>query len=714
MNSELGIRNSELGKCHPERNAVRRGVEGSIRLVGALVALVMTFLTACTDYQAEFEESFGALEYVGEEYVSSDAGHHGGVSSSDESLPASSDEKTSKSSGSVDPSSATSSATPTSGGTEQPSSGAASSQSSGGQSSNSTGPSGFTESSSSVKKLLSCNESDGNCFKDERDGQTYKTTAEISGLVWMAENLNYEVNSSLCYDNSAENCAEYGRLYEIKSYYNSPDLCPDGWRMPDSVEWASLFARVGGPEMAGGVLKTKTGWDESDAIGTDNINFSALPGGIAFSQNNFKGMFQNAYFMTSSKVAKNNNKYVVNLLYNENDVTFRDDYSESQFVSVRCVKGTLSSSSSVKSSSSSAPPSSSSFGSSGSFRFNHGGEVYEVNYVTYNGVVWMNENLNLKGVGFTFNNSGDEKSYREYFTWSEAKSACPEGWRLPKSNEFNESKGLEDFSTFRDSASTLKSQFLYNYWDAKGTGGMYWTETSKGDTVDVIMFKHKESGYRVTEGKIVRVVVDENIDNLVFSVRCVKYGSSVAETKKRPSTTPVTFSHEEVLGVDHIVVQIGEQKWLGENLKDGLNNTLRICRDGSPAPCDRSKSGYYYTYQEAKQISNQSTNWKLPNSDDINKLWAAVGYNHRNLMSFKRGTNEFGLDIVRSGYFDENKRFENYIEAWIWRFDLEVEASGEEPYLSFPGDADDIEMGELAKKGYRLPVRLIWTDSNNY
>ena len=707
MNSELGIRNSELGKCHPERNAVRRGVEGSIRLVGALVALVMTFLTACTDYQAEFEESFGALEYVGEEYVSSDAGHHGGVSSSDESLPASSDEKTSKSSGSVDPSSTTSSATPTSGGTEQPSSGAASSQSSGEQSSSST------ESNSSVKKLLSCNESDGNCFKDERDGQTYKTTAEISGLVWMAENLNYEVNSSLCYDNSAENCAKYGRLYEIKSYYNSPDLCPDGWRMPDSVEWASLFARVGGPEMAGGVLKTKTGWDESDAIGTDNINFSALPGGIAFSQNNFKGMFQNAYFMTSSKVAKNNNKYVVNLLYNENDVTFRDDYSESQFVSVRCVKGTLSSSSSVKSSSSSAPPSSSSFGSSGSFRFNHGGEVYEVNYVTYNGVVWMNENLFLKGVGSTFNNSGNANSYREYFTWSQAKSACPEGWRLPKSNEFNESKGLEDFSTFRDSASTLKSQFLYNYWDARGTGGMYWTETSKGDTVDVIMFKHKESQYRVTEGKIVRVVVDENMDNLLFSVRCVKYGSSVAETKKRPSTTPVTFSHEEVLGVDHIVVQIGEQKWLGENLKDGLDNTFRICQDGSLAPCDRSKSGYYYTYQEAKQISNQSTNWKLPNSDDINKLWAAVGYNHRNLMSFKRGTNEFGLDIVRSGYFDENG-FVNHFEAWIWRFDLEVEYSEKEPYLSFPGDADDIEMDELAKKGYRLPVRLIWTDSNNY
>ena len=89
MNSELGIRNSELGKCHPERNAVRRGVEGSIRLVGALVALVMTFLTACTDYQAEFEETFGALEYIGEEYVSSDANQHDGVSDSGDGVTSS-------------------------------------------------------------------------------------------------------------------------------------------------------------------------------------------------------------------------------------------------------------------------------------------------------------------------------------------------------------------------------------------------------------------------------------------------------------------------------------------------------------------------------------------------------------------------------------------------------------------------------------------------
>ena len=725
MNSELGIRNSELGKCHPERNAVRRGVEGSIRLVGALVALVMTFLTACTDYQAEFEESFGALEYIGEEYVSSDAGHHGGVSSSDESLPASSDENTSKSSGSVDPSSTTSSATPTSGGTEQLSSGAASSQSTGEQSSNSTGSSGSTESSnstessSSVKKLSSCNVVPyGNCFEDERDGQTYKTTASYNGLVWMAENLNYEAKSSLCYDNSAENCAKYGRLYEIKSYsnYNSTNLCPDGWHVPDSVEWASLLESVGGKGLAGRVLKTTTGWEEGAATSIDRINFSALPGGLASSQNNFTGMPKNAYFMTSSKVADKNNKYVVNLFYSADDVTFRDDYSESFFVSVRCVKGTLLSSSSVKSSSSSAPPSSSSFGSSGSFRFSYNNEVYDVDYVSYNGLVWMNQNLALKrplNIGTSYNDAHGQDDYLEFFTWGQAKDyACPDGWRLPTSAEFMSSGGLEDISRLNgNNTNILKGHYLYKDWAEKGFGGMYWTKTSKQDTVDVIMFKKG-----VKEGKIVRVKLKDYSDKLLFSVFCVKNDGELAETKERDSTTPITFSVEKVFEVDHIAVQIGTQKWLAENFLVDAGGGL------CPNSHDCSKTGYFYTYDRAlENINNNNSRnegWKLPTSDDWNQLNEAVGKNMYSLLSFDYdnhgGNNAFGFNIRRSGFYQENGSYNTYnAYANFWRYDSE--AGGQDPYVSFNGGAAGQSMQlETQTKGEGFPVRLIWTDPNNH
>ncbi len=728
--------NSKWRMCHPERNAVRREVEGSRpadvcrtsherSVVAAITCLFALLLSACTDYQAEFEESFGALEYVGEEYVSSDAGHHGGVSGS-------SDEKTSKSSGSVDPSSATSSATPTSGGTEQPSSGAASSQSSGGRSSNSTGPSGFTESSnstessSSVKKLLSCNESDGNCFEDERDGQTYKTTAEISGLVWMAENLNYAADASLCYDKSAENCAKYGRLYEIKSYYDSKNLCPDGWRMPDTTEWHSLFESVGGKNVAGLHLKSKTGWQEENGgiNGIDDYKFSALPGGLAYSQNNFNFMAVDAYFMTSSKVPDGDNKYVVNLLYNDKNAIFTS-YGERVFVSVRCVKGTLSSSSSVassssvKSSSSSAPPSSSSFGSSGSFRFNHDGEVYEVNYVTYNGVVWMNENLafNHKSTesGHVYNNNSNQDAPIEFFTWSKAQSVCPEGWRLPSSKEFKNSSGLEEISHLNGkNKNILKGHFLYKYWNEKDYGGMYWTGTRNEDTVDVIMFKQK-----VEEGKIVRVKVDDQNElSLLFSVFCVKDGGKLAETKERTSTTPITFSREKIFGVDHMVVQIGEQKWLAENFMYDAEGAA-VC---NATKVDCSKTGYFYTYDQALTIINNDNfrngGWKLPTSEDIQTLVAAVGGNHYKLISYygfdERGKNEFGFNIVRTGHYENEEYTTSYsYEACFWRF--AVKEGYQDPSVCFPGGgADDVTYGTTTKSGERYPVRLIWTDPNNH
>jgi len=114
-------------------------------------------------------------------------------------------------------------------------------------------------------------------FVDTRDGQTYKAI-QIGSQVWMAENLNYDVpgdTTDVCYENSADNCAKYGRLY---NWAAAMKACPAGWKLPLAAEWGTLVNYVGGSSIAGGKLKSSSGWKDN-GNGTDDYLFSALPGG---------------------------------------------------------------------------------------------------------------------------------------------------------------------------------------------------------------------------------------------------------------------------------------------------------------------------------------------------------------------------------------------------------------------------------------------------
>lgn len=164
-------------------------------------------------------------------------------------------------------------------------------------------------------------------MKDSRDCRVYKTV-KIGTQTWIAENLNYKVKYSCCYNDSAKYCAKYGRLYTWAAAMDSVGawntngkgcgydttctptypvrgVCPSGWHLPTRDEFENLVYAVGGFVTFNKMLKSTSGWDK-DQNGIDSYSFTA---------------------------------YTMNLNNYDNVVFTRlSDYGKGWGVSVRCVK----------------------------------------------------------------------------------------------------------------------------------------------------------------------------------------------------------------------------------------------------------------------------------------------------------------------------------------------------------------------------------------
>lgn len=74
-------------------------------------------------------------------------------------------------------------------------------------------------------------------FTDDRDGKEYTWVKMNDGNVWMADNLNFQLAATQCYDDKKEHCDKYGQLYGWESLGS---ICPEGWRVPTDKEWWNM------------------------------------------------------------------------------------------------------------------------------------------------------------------------------------------------------------------------------------------------------------------------------------------------------------------------------------------------------------------------------------------------------------------------------------------------------------------------------------------
>ena len=429
-------------------------------------------------------------------------------------------------------------------------------------------------------------------FTDSRDGQTYRTV-KIGDQVWMAENLNFETDSSFCYNDSAEYCAKYGRLYRWTAAMNA---CPEGWHLPDTTEWVTLITAVGGKSTAGKMLKSTSGWN-SDGNGTDDFGFTVLPAG-GWGSKDFVG--EAAVFWTSEWYEGYDDYAYGIRLYT--DTIVRKFYSNKYIgSSVRCLKGE----SPVASSSSSLAKSSSSYSDGWSWdvpkeaRLNpnikydsiidpRDKQMYKVvkidvpdaNYSQ----VWMAENLNyadsVKTPSLKDNNwcyQGDEKKCKvsgRYYSWAAAidsvalandaeapldcgygkkcgldravQGICPDGWHLPSIYEW----GLLSVALGNApvSGEPLKALTGWNYAgtpDNNGTDLYGFAALPTGRRISATSWEKVGSDvyywsateYSANDGRYFNI---NNVYTNSYTYQNSKsYGQSVRCVKGDPSTAPV-------------------------------------------------------------------------------------------------------------------------------------------------------------------------------
>ena len=389
----------------------------------------------------------------------------------------------------------------------------------------------------------------GNLLTDSRDGQSYRIVT-IGSQTWMAQNLNYETANSYCYGNTPSNCTKYGRLY---TWAAAKTACPTGWHLPTKAEFETLFTAVGGSSTAGTKLKSTSGWNDyngKNGNGTDDYSFSALPAGLRNYSGDYDYEGGNADFWSSTE---DYSSYAYNMrLYDIDDIAYLVSHSKYNGFSVRCVKDnalssgkTSSSSAVIRSSSSVTPPKSSSSVkvtepaevTIGSITDSRDGQTYKT--VSIGSQKWMAQNLNYKtDNSYCYDDSPSNcTKYGRLYTWAAAKTACPTGWHLPDTTEWNTlftavggsctaGKMLKSTSGWNSSGNSVSGTDNYSFsalpagfrrnggnYDSEGFYAYFWssTENGSGYAYDLDML-YNDGGAYLRYGS----------EYYGFSVRCVK------------------------------------------------------------------------------------------------------------------------------------------------------------------------------------------------
>lgn len=172
-------------------------------------------------------------------------------------------------------------------------------------------------------------------FSDSRDSQSYNVV-KIGEQCWMAKNLNYEVaTNSWCYNNTASNCTNYGRLY---NWTGANAACPAGWHLPSDTEWKTLEISLGMSQADANLDGWERGTDQGTKLKINGTSgFNALLAGLRNTTNTpFADLSTLGYYWTST-VGNLSTKAYRRTFSSSDARVYRGDFHKDNAFSVRCV-----------------------------------------------------------------------------------------------------------------------------------------------------------------------------------------------------------------------------------------------------------------------------------------------------------------------------------------------------------------------------------------
>lgn len=169
------------------------------------------------------------------------------------------------------------------------------------------------------------------------DVATYRNGDPIPQVSDSATWFNLTTGAWCWYNNdSATYAATYGRMYNWYAVNDPRGLAPVGWHVPSDAEWTTLTNFLGGSSVAGGSMKSTTGWTSPNTGATNSSGFTGLPGGYRYNFSIFSGAEIYAFFWSATEYS-GSNAWQRELSWTKSNLARNANFKHNGF-SVRLVK----------------------------------------------------------------------------------------------------------------------------------------------------------------------------------------------------------------------------------------------------------------------------------------------------------------------------------------------------------------------------------------